>query len=73
VFTTNDHDDVSAAAGFFVFLIRGLGMDTLGQVSAQQLRPIYDTLRIAEQTDPDELTRYQARMALATLRTLMTP
>ncbi|KAL9559749.1 hypothetical protein PS6_000619 [Mucor atramentarius] len=44
---------------------------TLYEYPAESLRRTYRTLRYVEETDPDELTRYQARVALSDLDAIM--
>lgn len=52
-------------------LFRGLAQQTLYEYPTESLRRTYRTLRYIEETDPDELTRYQARVALSDLDTIM--
>lgn len=52
-------------------LFRGLAQQTLYAYPADSLRRTYRTLRYIEEMDPDELTRYQARVALSDLDTIM--
>lgn len=52
-------------------LFRGLAAQTLYEYPTESLRRTYRTLRYIEETDPDELTRYQARVALSDLDDIM--
>ncbi|KAI9269341.1 hypothetical protein BY458DRAFT_490142 [Sporodiniella umbellata] len=52
-------------------LFRGLAQQTLYSYPAENLRRTYRTLRYIEELDPDELTRYQAQVALSDLDTIM--
>ncbi|KAJ3298002.1 transmembrane and coiled-coil domains-containing protein 7 [Borealophlyctis nickersoniae] len=56
----------------FLSLIRGLGDSLLQTLPTDILRDMYRQLRIVESTDPDELTRMHARVALADLKTVLT-
>lgn len=52
-------------------LFRGLAAQTLYEYPTESLRRTYRTLRYIEETDPDDLTRYQARVALSDLDDIM--
>lgn len=52
-------------------LFRGLASQTLYEYPTESLKRTYRTLRYIEETDPDELTRYQARAALSDLDAIM--
>ena len=52
-------------------LFRGLSSQTLYEYPAESLKRTYRTLRYIEETDPDELARYQARVALSDLDAIM--
>ncbi len=52
-------------------LFRGLAAQTLYEYPTESLRRTYRTLRYIEETDSDELTRYQARVALSDLDDIM--
>ncbi|CAO0797760.1 unnamed protein product [Mucor circinelloides] len=60
-----------AATVLILSLFRGLASQTLYEYPAESLRRTYRTLRYIEETDPDELTRYQARVALSDLDAIM--
>ncbi|KAL7329603.1 hypothetical protein PS15p_204675 [Mucor circinelloides] len=60
-----------AATVLILSLFRGLASQTLYEYPAESLRRTYRTLRYVEETDPDELTRYQARVALSDLDAIM--
>ncbi|CEI97365.1 hypothetical protein RMCBS344292_11500 [Rhizopus microsporus] len=60
-----------AATVLILSLFRGLAQQTLYEYPTESLRRTYRTLRYIEETDPDELTRYQARVALSDLDTIM--
>lgn len=52
-------------------LFRGLAQQTLYEYPSESLKRTYRTLRYIEETDADELTRYQARVALSDLDDIM--
>lgn len=52
-------------------LFRGLAAQTLYEYPAESLKRTYRTLRYIEETDSDDLTRYQARVALSDLDDIM--
>ncbi|KAI8082954.1 uncharacterized protein BX664DRAFT_361234 [Halteromyces radiatus] len=52
-------------------LFRGMAQQTLYDFPADNLRRAYRTLRYIEHSDPDELTRHQARVALSDLDMIM--
>ncbi|CAO3612330.1 unnamed protein product [Cunninghamella blakesleeana] len=52
-------------------LFRGLASKTLYDFPTDNLKRAYRTLRYIEHNDPDELTRYQARVALSDLDVIM--
>ena len=52
-------------------LFRGLASQALYEYPAESLKRTYRTLRYIEETDADELTRYQARVALSDLDEIM--
>ncbi|KAI8068543.1 hypothetical protein BC940DRAFT_367058 [Gongronella butleri] len=60
-----------AATVLILSLFRGMAAQTLYEFPTENLRRAYRTLRYVEHTDPDELTRYQARVALSDLDVLM--
>ncbi|KAI8647476.1 armadillo-type protein [Parasitella parasitica] len=60
-----------AATVLILSLFRGLASQALYEYPAESLRRTYRTLRYTEETDPDELTRYQARVALSDLDAIM--
>ncbi|CEP17650.1 hypothetical protein [Parasitella parasitica] len=60
-----------AATVLILSLFRGLASQTLYEYPAESLSRTYRTLRYIEETDPDELTRYQARVALSDLDAIM--
>ncbi|KAK4522076.1 uncharacterized protein ATC70_004615 [Mucor velutinosus] len=60
-----------AATVLILSLFRGLASQTLYEYPAESLRRTYRTLRYIEETDPDDLTRYQARVALSDLDAIM--
>jgi hypothetical protein len=60
-----------AATVVILSLFRGLASQTLYAYPADLLKRTYRTLRYVEDTDQDELTRYQARVALSDLNTIM--
>ncbi|GAB5590431.1 hypothetical protein Unana1_05331 [Umbelopsis nana] len=60
-----------AATVVILSLFRGLASQTLYAYPADLLKRTYRTLRYVEDTDQDELTRYQARVALSDLDTIM--
>lgn len=62
---------MSAATVLILSLFRGLASQTLYEYPTESLRRTYRTLRYIEETDPDELTRYQARVALSDLDAIM--
>ncbi|KAF7724463.1 transmembrane and coiled-coil domains-containing protein 7 [Apophysomyces ossiformis] len=60
-----------AATVLILSLFRGMASETLYEFPVTNLRRAYRTLRYIEDTDPDELTRYQARVALSDLDMIM--
>ncbi|GAA5816742.1 hypothetical protein MFLAVUS_010274 [Mucor flavus] len=60
-----------AATVLILSLFRGLAAQTLYEYPTESLRRTYRTLRYIEETDPDDLTRYQARVALSDLDDIM--
>ncbi|CDS13877.1 hypothetical protein LRAMOSA06051 [Lichtheimia ramosa] len=56
-----------AATVVIISLFRGMASETLYSYPSEYLKRTYRTLRYIEDTDPDELTRHQARAALADL------
>ncbi|CAO3642946.1 unnamed protein product [Cunninghamella echinulata] len=52
-------------------LFRGLATKTLYDFPTDNLKRAYRTLKYIEHNDPDELTRYQARVALSDLDVIM--
>ncbi|KAI8583639.1 hypothetical protein K450DRAFT_222092 [Umbelopsis ramanniana AG] len=60
-----------AATVVILSLFRGFASQTLYSYPADLLKKTYRTLRYVEDTDKDELTRYQARVALSDLDTIM--
>ncbi|KAJ8655234.1 hypothetical protein O0I10_009102 [Lichtheimia ornata] len=56
-----------AATVVIISLFRGMASETLYSYPSEYLKRTYRTLRYIEDTDPDELTRHQARTALADL------
>jgi hypothetical protein len=52
-------------------LFRGLSSQTLYEYPAESLKRTYRTLRYIEETDSDQLARYQARTALSDLDAIM--
>jgi hypothetical protein len=52
-------------------LFQGMAQQTLYDFPTDNLRRAYRTLRYIEHTDPDELTRHQARVALSDLDVIM--
>lgn len=62
---------VPAATVLILSLFRGLASNTLYEFPVENLRRAYRALRYIEDTDADELTRYQARVALSDLDMIM--
>ncbi|KAI9009390.1 hypothetical protein CLU79DRAFT_774961 [Phycomyces nitens] len=60
-----------AAIVLILSLFRGMASQTLYEYPTENLRRTYRTLRYVESSDPDELTRYQARVALSDLDVIM--
>ncbi|KAI8388768.1 uncharacterized protein BYT42DRAFT_561154 [Radiomyces spectabilis] len=60
-----------AATVLLLSLFRGFASQTLYEYPVENLRRTYRTLRYIEETDPDELTRYQARVALSDFDVIM--
>ncbi|KAI8973433.1 hypothetical protein BDF20DRAFT_651428 [Mycotypha africana] len=60
-----------AATVLILSLFRGLAAQTLYEYPTESLRRTYRTLRYIEETDADELCRYQARVALSDLDDIM--
>ncbi|KAI8332001.1 hypothetical protein BD560DRAFT_52153 [Blakeslea trispora] len=60
-----------AATVLILSLFRGLSSQTLYEYPAESLRRTYRALRYIEETDSDELARYQARVALSDLDAIM--
>ncbi|KAI7881468.1 hypothetical protein K492DRAFT_236650 [Lichtheimia hyalospora FSU 10163] len=56
-----------AATVVIISLFRGMASETLYSFPSEYLKRTYRTLRYIEDTDPDDLTRHQARTALADL------
>ncbi|KAG0743984.1 hypothetical protein G6F57_001082 [Rhizopus arrhizus] len=60
-----------AATVLVLSLFRGLAQQTLYEYPTESLRRTYRSLRYIEEADSDELTRYQARVALSDLDSIM--
>lgn len=52
-------------------MFRGFANQTLYSYPADLLKRTYRTLKYVEETDHDDLTRYQARVALSDLDAIM--
>ncbi|ORX49189.1 hypothetical protein DM01DRAFT_1325961 [Hesseltinella vesiculosa] len=60
-----------AATVLILSLFRGMASQTVYDFPTENLRRAYRTLRYIEHNDQDELTRYQARVALSDLDVIM--
>ncbi|KAI8878263.1 hypothetical protein K501DRAFT_258909 [Backusella circina FSU 941] len=60
-----------AATVLILSLFRGLAAQALYEYPAESLKRTYRTLRYIEETDSDQLARYQARIALSDLDAIM--
>jgi hypothetical protein len=62
----NSLSDITAGVLVITLLLRGLGADVFEMI-ADDLKNIYQLLKLIKNTDPDEITRVHADIALKEL------